>query len=43
MLSPRIIFMGSPKIASEYLQVLVKNNLKIFQFIIPKILIIKKL
>ena len=25
----RIIFMGSPKIASEYLQVLVKNNLNV--------------
>ena len=29
MLSPRIIFMGSPKIASEYLQVLVKNNFNV--------------
>ena len=25
----RIIFMGTPKIASEYLQVLIKNNLNI--------------
>ena len=29
MKNHRIIFMGSPKIASEYLQILVQNNLNV--------------